>query len=72
MQVQVSKHDDEAFEKGKEAEKQGDALIDQCLDAMKAKDPLPADDVKEFVNSLKAVMKSLNELAKKPKRQRVG
>ena len=45
---------------------EGEELMTACLDAMKDKTAAPADDVKAYVASLKAVMTTIKKL--KPKK----
>ena len=47
---------------------EGEGIIGDCLDAMKEKNPIPHDEVKAYIQSLKPVTSALAKLL--PKRQR--
>ena len=47
---------------------EGEGIISDCLDAMKEKNPIPHDEVKAYIQSLKPVTSALAKLL--PKRQR--
>ena len=64
----VDKRSDEKFTAAEEKAGEGDFLICQCLDAMRAKDPLPVDTLNAYAKSIRSVLKGLETL--KPKRKK--
>ena len=66
--VVSGRHGEAAYVNGQAKKEEGDALIEQCLDLMKAKIDVPSDTIKAYAQSLKQVVAELQKLAKKPRR----
>ena len=63
--VPIDKRATTAYQNAQAKAAEGETLIDECLEAMKAKEHVPTETTKEFVKSIGPVLKELAKLKSK-------